>query len=257
LREDEALELWTDRLLWNAIGKKSLRRGRSITHQTPFEDDELTSRLERSGHISDHVSESTEASVDTAELVIRTTSLPDGADADHAEELCSARPEARYRMLDPTRLCWAKNGKFINEKALEAWLMRSHDLPEGKSFRDALLAPGEEIIWAANYLPYGVAGANIDCVFLTRSAHQPGKVYVVELKRDSLGRAQRTSAKAQVERYCRYFERFLGHYRPEEVPFGVVGVTISAGSGPAAPRHLDQHREIHYLVERDGSVQFA
>ena len=38
LPETMALNLFGSKLLWNAIGKKSLGRGRSITHQTLFED---------------------------------------------------------------------------------------------------------------------------------------------------------------------------------------------------------------------------
>ncbi|MGV8016882.1 MAG: hypothetical protein AB2L26_01690 [Ignavibacteria bacterium] len=38
ISEIEALDLFRKDILWNAIGKKSLGRGKSITHQTPQED---------------------------------------------------------------------------------------------------------------------------------------------------------------------------------------------------------------------------
>ena len=50
LTEADALDLWEHRLLWNAIGKKSLGRPRTLTHQTPYEDAELLRRLTLSGY---------------------------------------------------------------------------------------------------------------------------------------------------------------------------------------------------------------
>ena len=44
--EENALYLFRKKKLWNAIGKKSLRRGRSLSHQTLDEDRELLRLLE-------------------------------------------------------------------------------------------------------------------------------------------------------------------------------------------------------------------
>ena len=54
LSENEALDLFRNRLLWNAIGKKSLGRPRSITSQTPDEDELILQLLNNKNPNGNH-----------------------------------------------------------------------------------------------------------------------------------------------------------------------------------------------------------
>ena len=50
VREEKALYLFQSHLLWNAIGKKSLRRGRSLSHQSLDEDEQLLALLSQANN---------------------------------------------------------------------------------------------------------------------------------------------------------------------------------------------------------------
>lgn len=183
LSEVQTLDLWAERLLWNAIGKKSLGRGRSITHQTLLEDAELLTRLTEGG-------QSTQLKVPSLSvaklkpLTIRTEPVA----TQTFEYLHSLPREKRLAAVRPHELTWARNGEFRTEKALEGWLAENFDTAKGASFRAALLEPAETIDWAGNYLPFGVAGASMDFVVQTTTADGGSRFHVIELKKDSLSK---------------------------------------------------------------------
>lgn len=249
LTEAATLDLWTDRLLWNAIGKKSLGRGRSITHQTPHEDTELRSRLEATGVLA-AVQVPTGVLANARPLTIST--LDNGPSQDVV--LAGAAPGERLASIVPEELTWRAGSRFVVEKALEAWLMENHDTDRGSAFRDALLEPGETIEWAGNYLPFGVAGANIDVVMMTRLPDGLERFRVIELKVGALSARGLSEASAQVTQYAVFIRRFLERWSGDDVPMDPVPTVISAHS--RRPKSADVN-ELRYSISEGGDVAFA
>lgn len=250
ITEASALDLWATRLLWNAIGKKSLGRGRSITHQTELEDTELVERLLSTGAPR-------ALTVPTAELAecepLTLRTRPGGAQA--FEELDSIAAAARLAAVKPSELCWARDGQFVVEKALEAWLCENFDTEAGSSLRTALLDPGETILWAGNYLPFGVAGASIDFVFIAESSSGARSFGVVELKKDSLSRKEYSAATAQVVRYAEFVRRFLSVWDSGEKHSQIRSYVVSAFK--AKPHGGESVTHLTYSIGSSGEVEFV
>lgn len=256
LVEDQALDLFQPRLLWNAIGKKSLGRGRSLTHQTLNEDDTLLARLG---------------------LAIRPATI--GAFMPSATQIpltINLTQNTPWTGASPTSLGglnlaavpWVTNGDFVYEKVLEAWVMEHIDQPAMQPFWSLLPAvAGGQLIWFGNYLPYGVAGKNIDVVALHETP--TGLVAtVIELKKGTLSRSVFIGAARQASAYAVFIEDAFNHYGKAVQLQAVVLSKHSRPKGGVTAAHVPittshQGQAItpawltYKIIQPGGSVQFG
>ena len=210
VEEDEALDLWRKKLLWNAIGKKSLGRGRSLTHQTPWETKELVELLRNKNNGECFLKE-TEKSNNNSGIPLSIHSqicINEGInDNEKIPENLSEVPINKIR--------WDKNGKFIVEKALEAWIMENIDTPKGNSFRQKVLELNDvnRIVSFHNYLPFGVQGANIDVVVFSEKENGTIVAHILELKKDKINYKDfRKYEEEEINKYAKFIEKFLEVY---------------------------------------------
>lgn len=235
LPEGTALDFFpnkpSDGILWNAIGKKSLRRGRAITHQTPHEDSlmlrmlgSLTGcRRPSSGH----------------DLRQGVTSLVSKSGLE-----VSAQGKIASLELHSDR--WTKGGLFRWEKALEASLVAVLGTTNQKGFMDALGFPKAKVVWFANYLTYGVQGGSIDLLLLIRDENIE-KVLVIELKKDGLAAKSFQNAVKQVNDYSRYVKKAFGSFGKK-----VVTVPVVVSGFRTKPQHpLPADGVLHVLYKVD------
>lgn len=209
LSEAEALDLWDNKLLWNAIGKKSLGRGRSLTHQLPMEDERLIELL-RKKNISKP--EEIELGIPSLEgVVININPKQDKFDPNLKSLLESLPEEKRISELDLKGLPWRKGRHFICEKTLEAWLMANIDKEQLTDFRNLALLPDMDLEWFGNYLPFGVAGGNMDVVVI-QSKKSKKALTVIELKVNSLNQSEYDAAAQQVVNYSNFLMRAFKAY---------------------------------------------
>ena len=212
LSEDKALNLFDNRLLWNAIGKKSLQRPKSITHQTSFEDEQMISLL---------TSESIGAFVErqagnydySKAQKITISETQNDRDEVVVRDILRFSEGERISKLQLNKLPWISNDCFSYEKTLEAWLCENIDGTKCQGLRQLLMSNEDRIIWFGNYLPYGVQGKNIDFVILTKN-DTSHKAYVVELK---MGRA---TFKDYID-HCNQVMRYSDYYKMAFNSYGV------------------------------------
>ena len=203
LPEASALELWDPKLLWNAIGKKSLRRGRSLTHQTPMEDkrlDYLLNSMNPSGPRQIKLGKTKYASVPIT--IDPTRGYWDPKLLSTLEKLTARE---RLSQLDLNGVPWRDNNLFNVEKSLEAWVMENIDKAAGQELRDNILNTDLEIEWFGNYLPYGVAGSNMDVVIIQSGTNRK-LATIIELKVGSLPAKDFIDAAKQVLRYLEFIK---------------------------------------------------
>lgn len=195
LTEGTALDFFPNRpgdgILWNAIGKKSLRRGRAITHQTPHEDGLMISML---GALTDRQRPSAGHDLETCATSFVSKS---GVEV-------SSRGKIDSLELHSDK--WVKDGHFRWEKALEASLVSVLGTKGQKPFMNALGMPKAKVLWFANYLTYGVQGGSIDLLLLVRDGGV-NKALVIELKKGGLTPKPFRKAVAQVKAYSTYVEK--------------------------------------------------
>lgn len=98
-----------------------------------------------------------------------------------------------------------RDGQFVVEKALEAWLMENADNPE---MLPDLLEEGKDVLWFANYVPCSVSGVNMDAVITYKSADGLLRFLVAELKVGNVYSGLERSLK-EVGRYVRVARRLL------------------------------------------------
>jgi hypothetical protein len=241
LSERSALELFPrspgDGILWNAIGKKSLRRGRAITHQTLKEDRLMRELLRPMASCRPEKS--------PEELGSCTPSFV-------AKAGVRSSPNGKITALDLDSPKWSKDGHFRWEKALEASLISVLGTDQQQGFLDALGMPKAQVIWFANYLTYGVQGGSIDLLVLVRDAGVE-KVLVVELKKGGLAPKPLRNAVAQVKAYARYVEKAFGAFGAtiKTIPIVVSGNRRNIHR----PDPRDGVRHVLYQVEK-GSVVY-
>ena len=238
LTEAEALDLWRRKLLWNAIGKKSLGRGRGLTHQTPMEDELLMGllnkknpqgprkiKLGKCAKVGEPVS--IEPKQDTWDPALRK----------NFEKL---DPEERLSYVKLSGIPWRKKHIFATEKTLEAWLMENIDREGTKDFRKLAFENDWQVGWFANYLPFGVQGSNIDVVVL-QEKHNEKIANIIELKVSSLGKKGYEKAAMQAINYALFVKRAfkaLGlHVK--------LNVLVLSGSSQRRP-------SVHSRVQRSG-----
>lgn len=224
-------------ILWNAIGKKSLRRGRAITHQTPLEDALMLELLRPMTSCRSNKSGSNLGPCPSSFV---------------AKTCLSTSRDGKIASLDLDSPKWSKDGHFRWEKALEACLISALGTRAQQGFLDALGMPKAKVIWFANYLTYGVQGGSIDVLVLVRDEGVE-KVLVIELKKDGLAPKPLKKAVAQVKAYSKYVEKAFKSFgvKTTTVPVVVSGQRKNAHS----PDPRDGVRHVLYQIER-GSVVY-
>lgn len=242
LPEGTALDFFpnkpSDGILWNAIGKKSLRRGRAITHQTPQEDGLMLRML---GSFTDFQRSS---SGHDLEPCVTSFVYKSGLEV-------SAQGKISSLELNSDR--WTKRGLFRWEKALEASLVSVLGTTNQRGFMEALGFPKAKIVWFANYLTYGVQGGSIDLLLVFRDG-DIDKVVVVELKKDGLTPKSFQKAVKQVKDYSLYVEKAFKSFgeKVETIPVVVSGIRKK----PQRPLPNDGVLHILYQVNK-GSLIFC
>jgi hypothetical protein len=209
ISESEALDLWRRKLLWNAIGKKSLRRGRALTHQTPWENEVLLNLLQGKNPNSTTINLGSFNPQGSIKISIHKNLCNNGSIKEHSDV-----PE-NLSEVNINDIQWnTDDGKFVVEKALEAWIMECIDKNEGNSFRSTLLdnIQPSQLISFHNYLPFGVQGSNIDVVIFYIDNDGKKVALVIELKHESLSYNGYIDAATQVKNYENFIHNFLTAY---------------------------------------------
>lgn len=254
LPEPVALDLWDSKLLWNAIGKKSLRRGRSLTHQTPMEDGRLSQLLSAA-----NVGGPTKISLgDRSYRGTPITIDPRQGDWDEKlqRRLRELRVEDRLKSLHLGGMPWRRGSSFIVEKALEAWIMENIDKEPGKRFRESVLYGDSKIEWFGNYLPFGVSGGNIDVVILQSSGSRKVAT-VIELKVAPLRVSDFRAVAQQVTMYREFMENAFKAYGEVIESRGVV-ISGPPPVGPSAASEEDPDVSwVAYSIDDSGKVHFT
>jgi hypothetical protein len=241
LTEGAALDFFPNRpgggILWNAIGKKSLRRGRAITHQTPQEDTLMLGML---GALRD--CRRLSAGHDLEPCVTSFISKS-GVEV-------SARGKIASLELHSDK--WIEDGHFRWEKALEACLISVLGTKAQQGFLDALGMPNAKVIWFANYLTFGVQGGSIDLLLLVRDGAL-NKAVVIELKKGGLAPKPLRKAVAQVMAYSLYVEKAFSSFGEKIVTVPVV--VSGLRNRPQRPLPNDGVMHVLYQIEK-GSIVY-
>ncbi|MEM3245786.1 MAG: hypothetical protein QXN16_03395 [Candidatus Micrarchaeaceae archaeon] len=253
LSEAEALDLWGGKLLWNIIGKKSLGRGRSLSHQTKMEDNLLIEKLKKKNN-GRRPANITLGRYTSGGLPITINPSQIG-NPNFELSLDRFDPDDRLKNVQLSDIPWQKDGAFTEEKVLEAWLMENIDKPACSNLRQILMSPGQHIDWFGNYLPYGVQGSNIDIVISQLNGSHT--VSVIELKVNRLSKTQIIEAAAQVEEYSAFIEKA---FKAFNVNVSIKSIIISHSH----PTRRDNNglgklpiTSIVYNIQSSGEVNFV
>jgi len=219
LSEADALDIWDKKLLWNAIGKKSLGRGRSLTHQTPMEDEkiiELLNERNPSGPKKIRLKK-----FNQTQIPICIDPKQNKLGKNLLEKINATAGDDRLSLLDFKSIPWRRNNLFSFEKTLEPWLMANIDKPTCKQFRKLAFDDDIPIRWFANYLPFGVQGSNIDLVVL-QEKNGVKIANVIELKVGPLNQRGFEDAAMQVLDYSVFIRKALRAFGEEHMMNVVV-----------------------------------
>ena len=204
--EEKALDLFCPHLLWNAIGKKSLGRGRSLSHQTADEDGQLLNLLAQAnlGHTPNRILTAPIHSNSYTPITIANIG---------PVQRYTVSPSTKLSNVHINRIIWNKGSVFLYEKTLEAYLCENLD-SNSLSFCNLLGYPSHHIKWLGNYLPYGVAGKNIDLVCEIEGDNNESIVVVIELKNGPVGYNEyRKIVKEQLNSYSHFIADAFRSYR--------------------------------------------
>ena len=209
VQEEDALDLFREDILWNAIGKKSLQRGRSLTHQSLDEDKTLESMLGSGiNREIDYID------FKSTPITINISQTQEDLDPFPNPELLKLEETERLMNINIEDIPWIRDQEFKTEKALEAWIMENIDSEE-HTLSD-YFPENTEIEWFGNYLPYGVSGKNIDIVVLHRDSDGNRLVSVIELKKGRMTKTPLSRAINQVKNYC-LFIRNAFNLKPNRI----------------------------------------
>ncbi len=175
--EKSALDLFRPRLLWNAIGKKSLQRGRSLSHQTLDEDRELLTLLSQAN-------QGVSPRAILPAPIYNNSFTPLTINNFGPIQSYVIPKNAALSSTLVSNIKWNNRNLFQYEKTLEAFLCEHIDSNQ-VSFCKLLGYPAHHIKWFGNYLPYGVAGKNIDLVCEIEKGNQT-IIVVIELKNNPI-----------------------------------------------------------------------
>jgi hypothetical protein len=256
LSEADALNLWNKSLLWNAIGKKSLGRGRSLTHQTPMEDQRMLDLLKkinpggpRKIKLKKFTQIQTPICIDPRQdKLLRFVE----------QKILQNEEEDRLRLLDFKTLSWRRNNLFSYEKTLEAWLMENLDKSTCKQFRKLVFENDFPIRWFANYLPFGVQGGSIDLVILQEKKGLK-TANIIELKVGSLSQAGFEKAAIQALAYSVFIKKALKAFGETHS----INVVVLSGISTIIKKTSIQNKDIRkvkwvgYEINSSGDVIFT
>lgn len=251
--EAEALDLWGRELLWNAIGKKSLGRGRSLTHQTPMEDQKLIKLLDKKnpggpkkiciGNIMHNFKD----------ITINTLQNDDTVKIQ--EDLEDISEDKRLSHLNISMIPWVRNNIFRTEKTLEAWIMENIDGLAASELVRLGFYEGLKMSWFGNYLPFGVQGSNIDVIVIQEDTSKT-IVNVMELKVNDLNDDTYIATVNQVVDYALFVKDAFTAFG-QKVDLNTV---ILSGQSNK-PRKIVESKGmrpkwIDYYINEDGVVKF-
>ena len=129
-------------------------------------------------------------------------------------------------------IIWNNGHLFLYEKTLEAYLCANID-SQGVGFCSMLGYPTYSVIWLGNYLPYGVAGKNIDLV-CEISDGQNSKIIVIELKNPNESyNTYKDIVDNQLTPYTVFIRRAFQSYRGNNVAVEQVVLTHTPGRLPS------------------------
>jgi hypothetical protein len=244
--EEEALDLFGAHLLWNAIGKKSLNRPRSITSQTPMEDNYLLDLLNAKNNNVYQV-------LMTQPRIAPPAALP--LTINSAQQNANYVKVANIAQLTIGNLPWKENNAFKVEKALEAWFVDKANSNQMDVFLTAIELNGWQFEWVGNYMPFGIAGSSIDVVgILNDGAHRIG--IVIELKKDSLSyNGGYRKATIQVSHYYDFITKAFASYGWNDP---IIKVVLSKISHPRGLLQMINGTPwVGYKINAQGLVQFT
>ncbi len=219
IAENEALDLFRNQLLWNAIGKKSLGRPRSITSQTPDEDELLLQLLNGKNPEGRKVKQ-------------RNTLLPLNYPTSVPLAIKHNQTNATFQNVDSINdiiignLPFRNGGHFKVEKVLEAWFLQEANCNHLNGFLNVLGFNDYEFEWVGNYMPFGVSGNNIDVVAIISNGVNK-VVLVIELKHERKSINQYLFAANEVSVNAEFIERAFSSFERE---YEVVKVVLT-GNG--------------------------
>ena len=229
--EEIALDLFCPHLLWNAIGKKSLGRGRSLSHQTLDEDEQLFTLLSRAndGRFPHQV-----ISIPVYNNTFKRITI-NNFGANINAQIGRGSP---MNNIFVNGIIWNTGNQFLYEKTLEAFLCENID-SNAISFCRLLGYPNYRIKWFGNYLPYGVAGKNIDFV-CELEGDAESIIVVIELKktRESYN-GYRQIIDGQLNAYTQFIGDAFRSYRGNN--FGMEQVVLTHIPGRRLAPGLSQH----------------
>jgi len=252
LPEYEAVDLWDSKLLWNAIGKKSIGRGRSITHQTPMEDIKLKEMMETKAFDKNMPVESVNVIMNDSVrgVPISIDASRDKWDNKLKELLDKTDENKRLSCLDLNGVPWRNGDRFQTEKTLEAWLMENIDKDSCGQLRDILLKDGEKIDWFGNNLPFGVQGSAMDMI-IVHSTREKMRCTVIELKVKGESEIELDKDVLQVSGYQKFIRSAFAHYNQnvEVLPVILTGKNKSV-------IYKKCPRLVQYEISTSGKVSF-
>jgi len=191
LSERQALSLNQPKKLWNLIGKKSLRRGRGLIHQTPFEDEILLKLLNENS-----TSRKEQIFQKKFESEFITISLCNSQIT--VEEFNNKKIELVSCSMD--YFPFTRENFFSYEKTLEAYIVETFRDNKYQKILQILGLESFSVEWVGNYLAYGVLGGNIDVLVLLKKEGRYLLV-VLELKNEKLNQEKTKDVISQIDDY--------------------------------------------------------
>jgi hypothetical protein len=247
LSENEALDLFRNQLLWNAIGKKSLGRPRSITSQTPDEDELILQLLNHKNPNGRTINQ-------------RPTLLPlNYANTvplaiNHNQSNVAFQNVASINDIVIGNLPFRSGGHFKVEKVLEAWFLQEANSNNLDGFLNSLGFNNYQFEWVGNYMPFGVSGSNIDVVaMISNGDHKV--VLVIELKHQRNSINQYRFAANEVTVNAEFIERAFASF---DRNYEVVKVVLTGnGRGRGVPVRINNVHWIAYEYNDLNEIIFA
>jgi len=255
LSEADALDLWDKKILWNAIGKKSLGRGRSLTHQTPMEDQKMLELLEERNPKGPKKIILQKGKINGVPLSINPSQRKWNNNL--LKTIKNLPEKDRLKSLDLDGVPWAKEKFFAVEKTLEAWLMENIDKDSCLSLRNLLFDGSDKIIWFGNYLPFGVQGSNMDVVILHERKNNKLVITVIELKVGTINKNQFLDTCGQVIDYSNFLKKAFDSFgiSVELNPVILTGISKISSFQHIRRNNLNP-KFIGYEVDSKGKVIF-
>lgn len=122
--EEKALDIFLPNLLWNAIGKKSLGRGRSLSHQTRYEDDILIRLLESEniGRPKTKIIDNPRYLPSLQHIEINNFSFTQiNTQQIGVQTVIKGKTQTLLNTIPIQNIIWNSGNRFCCEKALEAY----------------------------------------------------------------------------------------------------------------------------------------